>query len=257
VEVAISTMNKKLANQIAVVTGASRGLGRATALKLVQEGAKVVVHYGASQKAADALVAEIAEQGGEAVAVGADLSQPNGAALLAEAVEKAVGPAIDILVNNAGVLEYGGLANTTEEQFDKQFNVNVKSLFFVTQKLAPKIKDGGRVVNLSSVVSRTDFPGIAAYSATKGAVDVLTRAFANELGARNITVNAVAPGAIETDMAQGFLGNEEGRQFILGAQALKRIGQAEDIANAVFSLVAPEGAWITGQIIEVSGGTRL
>jgi 3-oxoacyl-[acyl-carrier protein] reductase len=252
VEVARHKMSKKLENKVAVVTGASRGLGRATALKLASEGATVVVHYGASQKAADELVAEIKKNGGKATVVGADLNTPEGPQKLADAVGE-----IDILVNNAGVLEYGGLANTTEAQFDKQFTVNVKSLFFVTQKLAPKIKDGGRVVNLSSVVARTDFPGIAAYSATKGAVDVLTRAFANELGARNITVNAIAPGAIDTDMAQGLLGTEEGRQMMLGMQSLKRIGQAEDIANAVFAAVIPEASWITGQIIEVSGGTRL
>ncbi|MEJ1929829.1 SDR family oxidoreductase [Nostoc sp. NIES-2111] len=245
-------MSKKLQNKVAVVTGASRGLGRATALKLAQEGASVVVHYGSSQQAAADLVAEIQKLGGSARAVGADLSTPAGAQILADAVGE-----FDILVNNAGVLAYGGLANTTEEQFDQQFQVNVKSLFFVTQKLAPKLKDGGRIVNLSSVVARTDFPGIAAYSATKGAVDVLTRAFANELGPRNITVNAIAPGAIDTDMAQGFLGNEEGRQFIQSIQALKRIGQASDIANAVYSVVIPEASWITGQIIEVSGGTRL
>lgn len=251
-EVERQKMSKRLENKTAVITGAGRGLGRAIALKLAEEGATIVAHYGSSQKAAEELVAEIKKNGGNAKTVGADLSAPDGPQKLADAVGE-----IDILVNNAGVLEYGGLANTTEDQFDKQFQVNVKSLFFVTQKLAPKLKDGGRIVNLSSVVARTDFPGIAAYSATKGAVDVLTRAFANELGPRNITVNAIAPGAIDTDMAQGFLGNEEGRQFIQSVQSLKRIGQASDIANAVFSIVIPEGSWITGQIIEVSGGTRL
>ncbi|MDX2267464.1 MAG: SDR family oxidoreductase [Bryobacter sp.] len=245
-------MSKKLANKIAVVTGASRGLGRATALRLAEEGATVIVHFGASQKAADEVVAEIVKKGGQAKAVGADLSTLAGAEKLADAVDS-----LDILINNAGVLEAGGLSNTTEEQFDKMFNVNVKSLFFVTQKLAPKIKDGGRVVNLSSVVSRTDFPGIAAYSATKGAVDVLTRAFANELGGRNITVNAIAPGATETEMAHGSLGNEEGRQFIQSIQALKRVGQPEEIADAIAAIVSSDGRWITGQVIEVSGGTKL
>lgn len=245
-------MSQSLANKTALVTGASRGLGRATALRLAAAGASVIVHYSASAAAAEALVQDITAQGAQARAVAADLSTLDGVAALASAVGE-----FDILVNNAGVLDGGTLASTTPDQFDRMFNVNVRSLFFLTQSLAPKLRDGGRIVNLSSVVSRTDFPGIAAYAATKGAVDVLTRAFANELGPRGITVNAVAPGATDTEMAKGFLGTEDGRQFIQSIQSLKRIGQPEDIAAAIAALVSDDSRWITGQIIEVSGGTRL
>ncbi len=245
-------MSQTLSQKTALVTGASRGLGRATALRLASAGANVIVHYSASREAAESVVAAITSQGGQARAIAADLSTLDGVASLTNAIDQ-----LDILINNAGVLEGGGLAATTPDQFDRMFNVNVRSLFFLTQALAPKIQDGGRIINLSSVVSRVDFPGIAGYAATKGAVDVLTRAFANELGPRGITVNAVAPGATDTEMAKGFLGSEEGRQFIQSIQSLKRIGQPDDVAAAIAALVSEDGRWITGQIIEVSGGTRL
>jgi NAD(P)-dependent dehydrogenase (short-subunit alcohol dehydrogenase family) len=244
-------MSKQLENKTAVVTGASRGIGRAIALKLAGEGATVIAHYGSSKQAAEELVAEIKKNGGNAKAVGADLNSPDGAAKLAAAVDN-----LDILVNNAGVAELVPFEGTTEAQFDKLFNVNVKSLFFVTQKLAPKIKDGGRIINISSVAGRIALPGIAAYSSTKAAVNSLSRAFAVELGARKINVNAVAPGAIDTDMAQEFLSGD-GAERMKAMQALKRIGQPDDIADAVVSLAGPAGRWITGQVIEVSGGANL
>lgn len=249
-------MSKKLEGKVAVVTGASRGIGRAIALKLAQDGASVVIHYGASKKAAEEAAEEIKKAGGQAFLAAADLNDSTGPAKLEAAVEKAVGGKIDILVNNAGVAEFVSLTDTTEAQFDKHFNVNVKSLFFITQKFVPKLNDGGRIINISSVVARAYFPGIPAYSATKGAVDTLTKHFAAELGQRNITVNSISPGGIDTDMS-AWIRSDEGATAAKQMQAIPRVGKAEDIADAVAALAGPEGRWITGQIIEVSGGAKL
>ncbi len=249
-------MSKKLEGKIALVTGASRGIGRAIARKLAHDGAHVVAHYGASKESAEDLVAEIQKAGGKATAVGADLNDSAGAAKLEAAVTQAVGPKIDILVNNAGVVEYSSWTDTNESQFDKLFNVNVKSLFFVIQKFLPRLNEGGRVINISSVVARTYFAGVPAYSATKGAVDTLTKHLAGELGPRHITVNSISPGGIDTDMS-AWIKTPEGEATIKQMQAIPRVGQPEDIADAVASLAGPEGRWITGQVIEVSGGTKL
>jgi 3-oxoacyl-[acyl-carrier protein] reductase len=243
---------KPLTNKIAVVTGASRGIGRAIALRLAQDGAEVIAHYGASKDAALELVKEIEAAGGKARAIGADLNDAKGAELLAAQVPGN----IDILVNNAGVAEFASFAETTPEQFDKQFNVNVRSLFFVTQKLEPKINRGGRVINISSVVARVNFAGIPAYSATKGAVDTLTVHLAALLGEREITVNSISPGAIDTDMSS-WIRNAEGEATAKQMQAIPRVGKAQDIGDAVAAIAGPDGRWITGQVIEVSGGTRL
>ena len=245
-------MSQTLKNKIAVVTGASRGIGRATALRLAQEGAEVFVHYSASTDAADSLVKEIAGFGGKAHAVHADLNDNQGAEKLASQIPGT----IDILVNNAGVAEYVSFEDTTPEQFDKLFNVNVKSLYFVTQKLAKKINNGGRIVNISSVVARVNFAGVPAYSATKGAVNTLTVHLAALFGEREITVNSISPGAIETDMS-AWLRNEQGEATARQIQAIPRVGRAEDIADAVAAIAGPDGRWITGQVIEVSGGTKL
>jgi len=245
-------MNKPLANKIALVTGASRGIGRATALRLAEDGAEVIVHYSASKDAALSLVKEIEAIGGKARAIAADLNDPAGPETLASQVTGN----IDILVNNAGVAEYESFADTTPEQFDKLFNVNVKGLFFVTQKLAPKINNGGRVINISSVVARVNFAGVPAYSATKGAVNTLTVHLAALFGEREITVNSISPGAIETDMS-AWLRNDEGEATAKQMQAIPRVGRAEDIGDAVAAIAGPAGRWITGQVIEVSGGTKL
>lgn len=251
-------MSKSLAGKIALVTGASRGIGRAIAERLAADGAVVGVHYGRSPQAADEVVAAITSKGGDAFAVGAELTDSGAAGKLFTQVDAELAKrgknTFDILVNNAGVAPFVAFADTTEEQFDYVFNVNVKSLFFVTQAAIPRLNDGGRIISLSSVVSRLPFPGVEVYSMSKPPVDNLTRALAKSLGERNITVNAVAPGVIETDMT-GFVKSAEGTQQTLNMQTLKKIGQAPEIADVVAFLAGPDARWVTGQTIEVSGGT--
>ena len=246
-----------LSNKIALVTGASRGIGRATAARLAEAGARVIVHYSASKAAADELVGEIRAKGGQADAVGGDLSAPDAAHKLAEAV-KALGiEKLDVLVNNAGVANLGALQDQTVEDFDRHFAINVRAPYFLTQQLLPLLGEGSSVIFLSSVVARVAFDGTSAYSATKGAVEVITRNLAKELGPRGIRVNAIAPGAIDTDMAQGFIGSDEGREYVKNMQALKRIGQPDDIAGAVLFLASDDSRWVDGRSLEVSGGSNL
>ena len=246
-----------LSNKIALITGASRGLGRATAARLAEAGARVIVHYSASRDAADSLVSEIRAKGGQADAVGGDLAQPDAPHKLAEAV-KALGISkLDILVNNAGVAQFATIEEQAVEDFDRHFAINVRAPYFLTQQLLPLLGEGSSVIFLSSVVARVAFENSSAYSATKGAVEVLTRNLALELGAQGIRVNAIAPGAIETDMAEAFLGTEEGREWVKSVQALKRIGQPDDIADVALFLASDQSRWIAGRSIEVSGGSRL
>jgi 3-oxoacyl-[acyl-carrier protein] reductase len=246
-----------LTNQTALVTGASRGLGRATAARLAEAGARVIVHYSASRDAADSLVADIRAKGGQADALGADLAAADGAHTLAQAVKDLGITRLDILVANAGVGNFHSIEEQSVEDFDRHFAVNVRAPFFLVQQLLPILGEGSSIVLLSSVVARAAFDGSAAYSATKGAVEVLTRNFAKELGPRGIRVNAIAPGAIQTDMAEPLLGSEEGREYIKNLQALKRIGQPDDIADAVLFLASNQSRWIDGRSIEVSGGANL
>ena len=246
-----------LTNKIALVTGASRGIGRASAARLAEAGARVIVHYSASKTAADELVAEIRAKGGQADAVGADLSAPDGAHTLAEAVKGLGIGKLDVLVNNAGVAELSPFEAQGIESFDRQFAINVRAPYFLTQELLPLLGEGSSVIFLSSVVARVAFEGISAYSATKGAVEVIVRSLAKELGGRGIRVNAVAPGAIDTDMAQDFLGTEESREYIKSVQALKRIGQPDDIADAVLFFASDDSRWVDGRSLEVSGGSNL
>jgi NAD(P)-dependent dehydrogenase (short-subunit alcohol dehydrogenase family) len=246
-----------LSNKTALVTGASRGIGRASAARLAEAGARVIVHYSASKAAADELVAEIRAKGGQADAVGGDLSAPDAAHKLAEAV-KALGiEKLDVLVNNAGVANLGAIQDQTVEDFDRHFAINVRAPYFLTQQLLPLLGEGSSVIFLSSVVARVAFDGTSAYSATKGAVEVITRNLAKELGPRGIRVNAIAPGAIDTDMAQGFIGSDEGREYVKNMQALKRIGQPDDIADAVLFLASDQSRWVDGRSLEVSGGSNL
>lgn len=246
-----------LSNKIALVTGASRGIGRASAARLAEAGARVIVHYSASKNAADELVAEIRAKGGQADAVGADLAAADGAHKLAEAVKGLGISRLDVLVNNAGVAELAPFEAQGIESFDRQFAINVRAPYFLTQELLPLLGEGSSVIFLSSVVARVASEGISAYSATKGAVEVIVRGLAKELGGRGIRVNAVAPGAIDTDMAQDFLGTEESREYIKSVQALKRIGQPDDIADAVLFFASDASRWVDGRSLEVSGGSNL
>jgi NAD(P)-dependent dehydrogenase (short-subunit alcohol dehydrogenase family) len=246
-----------LSNKTALVTGASRGIGRATAARLAEAGARVIVHYSASRDAAEKLAAEIRGKGGQADLVGADLSTVDGAHKLAEAVRELGIERLDILVNNAGAGTFSPIDQQSVEEFDRLFAINVRAPYFLTQQLLPLLSEGSSVIFLSSVVARVAFDGTSAYSSTKGAVEVLTRNLAKELGPRGIRVNAIAPGAIDTDMAQDFLGTEESREYVKNLQALKRIGQPDDIADAVLFLASDRSRWVDGRSLEVSGGSNL
>jgi 3-oxoacyl-[acyl-carrier protein] reductase len=255
-------MSKSLAGKIAVVTGASRGIGRSIAETLAAEGAVVAVHYGKSKAGADEVVAKIKAAGGEAFAVGADLSKKGAAQALFAGLDQELSKRngnskFDILVNNAGIAPFIGFADTTEEVLDEIYNVNVKALFFITQEATKRLKDGGRIISTSSIASRLPLGSVAAYSMLKAPLDNLAKSLAVDLGPRGITVNIVAPGVIETDMAADIVGNADGRAFAESKQALKRIGQPQDVANVVAFLAGPKSGWVTGQVIEAGGGVGL
>ena len=252
-----------LQNKTALVTGASKGIGRATALALARAGAHVVVHYGRSAQEAESLVAEIRTKGGRADAISANLATPDGASLLANNVRSIVGDRLDVLVLNAGVSKAARIADHTVEDFDNLFATNVRGPFFLVQQLLPVLGEGSNIVAISSVVAGNvvgkpglDNPSILAYASTKGALETLVRNWAAILGPRGIRVNAVAPGVIDTDMSN-FTKTEAGREVALGMQALKRIGKPEDVADVV-AFIASDGArWITGASIPVDGGSKL
>jgi NAD(P)-dependent dehydrogenase (short-subunit alcohol dehydrogenase family) len=245
-----------LTNKTALVTGASRGIGRATARALAAAGAHVVVHYGKSAEEANALVAEIRAAGGRADAAGADLGAADGAFQLAEQVKAIVGSRLDVLVANAGISGAAAIEDQTIAQFDDLYAVNVRAPYFVVQQLLPLFGEGTSVILLSSLAVRAAVGQLSAYSASKGAVDTLVKHFASALGARGIRVNAVAPGVIETDMSS-FARTDAGREFTLGMQALKRIGQPDDVADVVAFLASNGARWITGTTISVDGGSKL
>lgn len=246
-------MTRTLNQKIALVTGGSRGIGAAIAQRLAAEGAEVIVHYGSGQAEAAEVVETIVAAGGKASLLQADFAAVNGPAELASRLRH---ERVDILVNNAGVAPFVSLEDMDEASFDRLSNVNMRSLFFVTQKVLPKIPDGGRIINISSVVTRVAFAGIPAYAATKGFVDVLTLQLAAALGARGITVNAVAPGAIDTRMS-AWMREPGGEDVLKQIQALPGMGQPQHVAGAVAFLAGPDGAWTTGQIVDASGGTKL
>jgi 3-oxoacyl-[acyl-carrier protein] reductase len=252
-----------LQNKTALVTGASKGIGRATALALAEAGAHVVVHYGRSAKEAESLVAAIQTKGGRATAISVDLGTPDGAALLAKEVRSIVGDQLDVLVLNAGISKAARIADYTVEDFDNLFATNVRGPFFLVQQLLPVLGEGSSIVVISSAVARTvvgkpglENPSILAYASTKGALETLVKNWAAILGPSGIRVNAVAPGVIDTDMSN-FTKTEAGREVALAMQALKRIGKPEDVADVV-AFVASDGArWITGASISVDGGSNL
>jgi 3-oxoacyl-[acyl-carrier protein] reductase len=252
-----------LQNKTALVTGASRGIGRATALALAQAGTRVLVHYGRSTQDAESLVAAILSQGGRADAIRADLGTAEGAILLAKEVRSIVGDRLDVLVLNAGISKAARIADYTVDDFDNLFATNVRSSFFLVQKLLPILGEGSNIIAISSLGSYAVFgkpgadnPSLLAYASTKGALETLVRNWAAILGPQGIRVNAVAPGAIDTDMSH-FTKTEAGREVILGVQALKRIGKPEDVADVVAFLASEAARWITGASIPVDGGSKL
>ena len=245
-----------LTSRTALVTGASRGIGRATARALATAGARVIVHYGNAAREAESLVAEIRASGGKADAVGADLGAPDGAHKLAVQVRKIAGEQLDILVANAGIATAASIEDQTVEEFDRMFAVNVRAPFFLVQQLLPLLGEGASVVLLSSLAARASVSLLPAYAATKGAIDTLVKHFAALLGPRGIRVNAVAPGVIDTEMSK-FATTDEGRQFTLSMQALQRIGHADDVADVVAFLASDAARWVTGDTVQVGGGSKL
>jgi NAD(P)-dependent dehydrogenase (short-subunit alcohol dehydrogenase family) len=252
-----------LKGKTALVTGASRGIGRATAVALANAGAHVLVHYGRSAREAESLVAEIQTKGGRADAISVDLGTPDGASLLAKQVRSIVGDRLDVLVLNAGISKSARIADYTVEDFDNLFATNVRGPFFLVQQLLPILGGGSNIIAISSAVARTvvgkpglENPSILAYASTKGALETLVKNWAAILGPSGIRVNAVAPGVIDTDMSN-FTKTEAGREVALGMQALKRIGKPEDIADVVAFMASDAARWITGASIPVDGGSKL
>ena len=245
-----------LGGKTALVTGASRGIGRATALALAKRGAQVLVHYSSAQQEADAVVDEIGKSGGRAEKVGADLSTLDGPHQLATHVRSIIGARLDILVANAGVSKAASIEEISVEDFDRLFAVNVRAPYFLVQQLLPTMCTGSSIIFTSSLAARTAVGNLSAYAATKGAVDTLVKHLAASLGSRGIRVNAVAPGVVDTDMSN-FTKTEEGRNITLGMQALKRVAQPDDIAGAIAFLASDEARWVTGDILQVDGGSRL
>ncbi len=243
--------------KVAVVTGASRGIGRATAKALARAGFHVIAHYASAEEHARSLVSEIREAGGSAAAVGVDLASPTGAHELAARVKELLGgQPIDVVVANAGVSRSVRIEDTSVEDFDRLFAINVRAPFFVLQQLLPQLRDGASFVLVSSAVARRKVGNLAAYASTKGAIETLVRHAAGSVGDRGIRVNAVAPGVIDTDMSS-FSKSEDGRRFTLGMQALKRLGQPDDVADVVAFLASDAARWITGATIPVDGGSLL
>lgn len=248
---------KKLEGKIAVVTGASKGIGAGIAKQLAAEGAAVVVNYSSSKKGADLVVAEITEKGGKAIAVGANVSKKAEIEKLFAETKKAFGE-VNILVNNAGIYEFSPLEAVTEEHFNKHFSLNVLGLLLTTQEAVKHFGDkGGSVINLSSIVGRNGFPGASVYSATKGAVNAITQSLSKELGPKKIRVNGVAPGMVETEgtAAVGITDTESALRKSVEAQTpVGRIGQPQDIATVVTFLASDDSAWVSGETWYVAGG---
>src|SRR6202011_3044757 len=245
-----------VSGKTALVTGASRGIGRASALALAKVGAQVLVHYNGGEKDATAGVAEIRKSGGKAEKVTADLRASDGPHALAERVRAIVGGRLDILVASAGIAKATTIEETTVEDFDALFAVNVRAPFFLLQQLLPVMCKGSSVVLLSSLAAHASVGTLSAYAATKGAIDTLVKHFAAALGERGIRVNAVAPGVVPTDMSS-FAKTDAGREFTLGIQALKRMAQPDDIGAAIVFLASDEARWITGDTLRVDGGSKL
>ena len=248
---------------ITLITGASRGLGKSTALHLAAQGIDIIGTYNSRADEAQALVAEIESLGGRAAMLQLDVGQSEGFAAFSGEVAKVLNehfdrPRFDFLVNNAGVGVHANFVDTTVAQFDLLMNIHLKGPFFLTQTLLPLMNDGGRIINISSGLARFSLPGYGAYAAMKGAMEVLTRYQAKELGERGIAVNILAPGAIETDFGGGAVrDNSAVNQMVASNTALGRAGQPDDIGGAIALLLSPGGQWINGQRVEASGGMFL
>lgn len=247
--------SNRLAGKVALVTGGSRGIGAAIASRLAQEGATVLITYSKNKKAADDVITEITKQGKTAHAFKADVASEQETNDLIEQVKKATGK-IDILINNAGVWGAGAIDSITLESYDKIFDVNVRGVVATTVAALKLIPEGGRIINLTSVAGKAALPGVSIYSASKAALDHLSKIWAQELGPKGITVNAVAPGTTVTDMFNEAI-SEEQHSDMIGKTALRRLGQPEDIAAVVAFLASKDGGWITGQTITADGGMNL
>ncbi|WP_164904751.1 SDR family oxidoreductase [Streptomyces cyaneus] len=254
---------RALKGKIALVTGAGRGIGRAIAGRLAHDGALVGVHYGHSADAAQEVVAEIRKNGGRAFPVEAELGVPGDADAVFAAfdaglrAESGVEGSLDILVNNAGVSGSGPVGQAVPEVFDRMIAVNAKAPFFLVQGALPRMRDGGRIINISSLATRRAFPESVAYAMSKGALDTMTLCLAKELGGRGITVNTVGPGFIETDMNARRRATPEARAALAARSVFDRIGRPSDVADVVAFLACDDSRWITGQYLDVSGGTDL
>jgi 3-oxoacyl-[acyl-carrier protein] reductase len=252
-----------LSGKTALVTGASRGIGRATAVALAEAGARIVIHYGRSAQEAESLVAEIKMKGGRADAISADIATPDSASLLAQEVRSIVRDHLDVLVLNAGISKAVRIADYTVDDFDNLFATNVRGPFFLVQQLLPLLGEGSSVTVISSLGARAvvgkpglENPSLLAYASTKGALETLVKNWAAILGPSGVRVNAIAPGVIDTDMSN-FTKTEAGREAALAMQALKRLGKPEDVADVVAFVVSDAARWITGATIPVDGGSKL
>jgi 3-oxoacyl-[acyl-carrier protein] reductase len=245
-----------LSGKTALVTGASRGIGRASAIALAKAGAQMLVHYGRGKEEAEAVVEEIRKSGGRAQVISANLAAPDGAHALAKEVRAIVGDRLDILVSNAGISKAATIEETTVDNFDDLFAVNVRAPFFLVQQLLPILGAGSSIVLVSSLAAHASVGNLSAYAATKGAVDTLVKHFASALGPRGIRVNAVAPGVVETDMSN-FTKTDAGRDFTLNMQALQRLAQPDDIGDVVAFLASDHARWVNGDTVRVDGGSKL
>lgn len=255
----MSNPTQAASSKIAIVTGGSRGIGRQTVLRLAERGVDVILTYHSNRAEADNVVQLVREAGSKAVALQLNTGDVAAFAAFADRVSEALrawgADRFDYLVNNAGISHHNAIEKTTEEELDELYNVHFKGVFFLTQKLLPLMNDGGRIVNISSGLTRISFPGSGPYASMKGAVEVLTRYLAKELGARGIAVNTVAPGAIATDFSGGMVrDNPVLNKQISDMTALGRVGQPEDVGRTIATLLSEDNLWVNAQRIEVSGG---
>ncbi|MCD9024777.1 SDR family oxidoreductase [Cohnella silvisoli] len=253
---------RRLEGKVALVTGGSRGIGKGIALRLAEEGAIVVVHYGSNKELAEHVVRTIENNGGRAIAIGAALDSVAGVTQLIHTLKEKLTQSLgdshfDILVNNAGIGTSNTFEETTEEAFDALFSVNVKAPFFLVQQALPLLRDDGRIINISSGVTRIAYPHIMAYNLTKGAINTFTLHLAKLVGSRGITVNAVLPGIVDTDVNSSWLHTPEGHKHAVEMSALGRVGQPSDIADVVAFLSSPDSRWVTAQLLDATGGSHL